>query len=172
MKKLMGFVLAVLLLAGCSSYNAYQDYYTNPADYSEIWALSGFYRGDTDRSPLFPESLDGLNVITFFCRYDQQLPLGEGVQLLLEIQYDDPLVFDREVDRLMGLTFSCPDVFDNLEGYALRLGENLASEFCLVDREKQIVSYVYLKNIPREQVKFDHRYIPEGYEGYGEVERT
>ena len=169
MKKLIPIFLAFFLV-GCHSYSAYKDYYTDPADYSQIWSLSGFYRGDEEISPLFPHRIDTLNVTTFFCRYDQQLPLGEGVQLLLEIQYSDPYAFAQEVDRLTALTFPCPDAFDDLEGCALQLGENLASEYCLIDRKQQTISYVYLNNIPREQVEFDHRYIPKGYSGYGEME--
>lgn len=170
MKKLIPMFLAILLLAGCHSYHAYQDYYTDPADYPQIWNLSGFYRGDTEISPLFPQTLDLLEVTAFFCRYDQQLPLGEGVQLLLEIQYPDEQAFAAEVDRLTALTFPCPDAFGGLEAHALRLGEALTSEFCLIHRAEQTVSYVYLKNIPREQVEIDQRYIPQGYSGYGEME--
>lgn len=170
MKRLIPVFLVFVLLCGCHSYTAYKDYYTDPAEYSQIWELSGFYRGEEERSPIFPERLDALNVITFFCRYDQQLPLGEGIQLLLEIQYPDARAFAAEVDRLTALTVPCSDAFDDLEAYALRLGENLTSEFCLINKAEQTIGYVYLYNLPREQVEIDQRYIPRGYSGYGETE--
>ena len=170
MKKLIPVFLAFVLLCGCHSYTAYKDYYTDTADYPEIWTLSGFYRGQEERSPIFPDRLNDLTVISFFCRYDQQLPLGEGVQLLLEIQYPDKQAFTAEVDRITALTVPCPDAFGGLEAHALRLGVDLTSEYCLINRAEQTIYYVYLKNIPKEQVEFDQRYIPRGYSGYGETE--
>ena len=69
----------LFLLTGCS-YSAYIDYY-DIKDYNSIWELTGFRHGYDNTSLLFPENIDDLEVVDFFCRYDQQLPLGEGIQV-------------------------------------------------------------------------------------------
>ncbi len=161
----------MLLLSGCNSYTAYKDYYTDVESYSEIWELAGFYRGSEEKSPLFPQTIDGLDVIDFSCRYDEQLPLGEGVQLLLSVRYEDEAAFDNELDRIASLTDSCDETFGKsaFDAYALRLGEELASEYCLVDVKNQTVHYVYLKNLPLTEIEFDYSFVPDGYSGYGDI---
>lgn len=160
----------VVFTGGCNSYTAYKDYYTNPNDYSKIWTLAGFYWGYEEISPLFPKQLDNLEVADFMCRYDQQLPLGEGVQLLLSIAYEDPTSFEREVDRIASLTTDRNDSFNDslLDAYAVRICEELVSEYALVDSSNQMIYYIYLRNIPVNEIEINHELLPHGYTGYGE----
>lgn len=158
------------MFTGCS-YVAYQDYYTNTDDYTEIWYLTGFRHGEEGISPFFPQSIDNLNVKTFSCRYDQQLPLGEGVQLFLEVQYADDILFNEEIERIETMSFECDQFFEEsqLSAYATHLGENDSSEYALIDKEQRIIYYIYLKDLPKDEIEFDMRYVPDGYMEYGEV---
>lgn len=165
-------ILAVFLfvLAGCS-YIAYKDYYSDVDDYEKIWSLSGFCPGYEDVSPFFPESIDELDVKEFVCRYDQQLPLGEGVQLFLKIQYADKAMFDTELEKISAMSFDCSQCFEEsaLSAYATRLGEHFASEYALIDEKQQVIYYIYIQNLPKTEIEFDHRFLPKGYKDYGEV---
>lgn len=164
-------MLALLFaFTGCS-YAANKDYYSDVDDYKEIWSLTGFNHGYDGVSLFFPESLENLDVKKFHCRYDEQLPLGEGVQILLEIQYSDEALFDAEIEKISSMATECKESFGQLElsAYATRLGADLSSEYALIDEEQQIIYYVYLQNVPKEEIEFDHELIPVGYTGYGEI---
>lgn len=173
MKKAVVFLWVFLLIfsAGCNSYSAYKDYYSDPKDYLQVWQRSGFYNAAESSSPLFPKDIDHLDVVDFMCRYDEQLPIGEGVQLYLKIQYKDQQSFDDEVDRIASVANVCNDAFDetNFDAYVMRLCEELVSEYALVDDNEQTVSYLYLKNIPKSEIEIDHTLLPKGYSGYGEL---
>lgn len=174
MKKILSLLLAACLLAalvGCNSYHAYKDTYTDPESYPKLWSLAGFYRGEGDRSALFPQSLHGRDVAQFFCRYDQQIPLGEGVQLLIKINYEDPTLFEDEVARIASLATLRNDAFSDSssEVYAVRICEDLASEYAFVDSSSQVIKYIYLRNIPKDEIEIDHELLPTDYVGYGEL---
>lgn len=158
------------ILTGCS-YVAYKDYYSDTGDYKEIWKLTGFRHGYEDISTFFPKSIDNLDVRDFRCRYDQQLPLGEGVQVFLEIQYTNENLFDTELEKISSMSFNCDDYFEEsvFSAYATRLGKDFSSEYALVDEEQRVVYYIYLQNIPKSEIEFDHKFLPIGYTGFGEV---
>lgn len=173
-KKVLFFLLSlctVLYCSGCSSYTAYKDYYNDICSYEEIWDLSGFRHGYDGPSPLFPSDVEKLDVVDFFCRYDQQLPLGEGIQVYLHIHYEDNEVFQDEVKRISALAFDSTDAFNKTEfsAYSLRLGTDLSSEYAMVDGSNQNIYYIYLQNLPQNEIEFDGSLIPNGYTGYGEV---
>jgi len=155
----------VLILTGC--YIAFKDYY-HEEDYREIWELTGFRHGYEGVSPFFPERIDNLEVKDFLCRYDQQIPLGEGVQLFMKIQYIDKMIFDKEYDKIRSMAFDCNDFFevDDLSAYAVRLGEEWSTEYALIDEEQQIIYYIFLYSVPKSQIRFNHRLLPAGYEDY------
>ena len=172
-KTLLAFLLSCVIIfaVGCNSYSAYKDYYSNVEEYLEIWTLSGFYYGETEMSPLFPSQINELDVEDFFCRYDQQFLLGEGVQLFLKVQYSDKPSFEDEVHRITSLTYSCKNEFNatECEVYALRLGDDLTSEYCFINTITRSVCYVYLKNIPKSEIEIDHKFVPKNYTEYGKV---
>jgi len=167
------FVLVLYILVvftGCS-YIAYKDYYSNIDEYAKIWELTGFHHGYEGASPLFPKSIANLDAKQFLCRYDQQLPLGEGIQVFLEIQYTDEGVFNTELEKISSLSFDCRDSFmgTSFAAYATRLGSNFSSEYALIDEDKQVIYYIYLQNIPKSEIEFDHQFLPAGYTGFGEI---
>ena len=174
MKKVLSLLLAVCLLAalvGCNSYHAYKDTYTDPDSYRKLWSLAGFYRGEGDRSALFPQSLHGLEVEQFFCRYDQQLPLGEGVQFLIKVHYEDYTLFDAEVTRIAGLATLCNEAFNqpSLDAYGIRILEDNTSEYAFIDSNNLGIYYIYLQSLPKEEIEIDHNLLPTEYFGYGQV---
>ena len=164
-------VLSVLLAASGCSYVSHKDYYSDLDDYSEIWELTGVRYSYKNTSSLFPENIENLSVKNFFCRYDQQLPLGEGMQVLLEIQYTDEDMFIREVEDISSISFSCDDYFPEIgfSAYAIRLGADSSSEYALIDEENQTVYYIYLQNIPQKEIEIDHKFLPAGYTEFGEI---
>lgn len=170
-KRKIAFVVVIFMLFSGCSYSAYKDYYRDSESYQNIWELSGFDHGYDGVSDFFPESLDTLDVVDYYCRYDQQLPLGEGIQLVVEVRYGDEKQLQDEENRLALLGFSCDEYFEgtNLSAYATRLGDNGASEYALIDHVNQTVRYIYIQNLPAEEIEFDHQFLPDGYTGYGEV---
>ena len=166
-------IMICLLLSGCSSYCAYKTYYDSPSDYPAVWELAGLYPGESDRSPLFPEDIRALEVESFFCRYDEQLPLGEGVQMLLHIRYDET-DFVKEVQRIEAQATDRTDAFDcaPFQALALCLGTEDRSEYALIDTRGRSIYYVYLYNLPKDQLEIDPRFLPIGYTGLGEVDDT
>ena len=169
------FLLAamVLSLLGCS-YSAYKHTYTDIQEYARMWELSGFRHEYDGTSPLFPDDPAELEVLDFFCRHDEQLPLGEGIQLLLHIRYEDGEAFNAEVERIASLTYNCNNAFaeSGLSAYAMRLGKKQSSEYALVDRDKQTVYYIYLQNLPLEEIELDRKLVPDNYSGYGDISHS
>ena len=165
-------IFTIIIYSGCS-YVAYKDYYSNTEDYSKIWELTGFHQGYEGISTFFPQSIDDVMVNNFFCRYDEQLPLGEGVQLFLEIQYDDETLFTVETERLSTLSVTCDEFFEHtgFSAYATCFGENFSLEYALVDQEQHIIYYIYLQQMPKDEIEFDHQLLPIGYTGFSEIEQ-
>lgn len=169
---MMVLAISMLLIFSACSYSAHKEYYSNVDNYAEIWDLTGFHHGYEDGfSRFFPETLEGFAVKDFYCRYDQQLPLGEGVQVFLKIQFSDEDMFQAELDRMKALSSRCDEYFEesNLDAYATRLGEDFLSEYALVDNEQLVVHYIFLQNLPKNEIEFDHQFLPIGYTGYGEI---
>lgn len=163
-------VNVLFVLTGCS-YVAYKDYYSSIDNYTEIWELTGFNHGYDNVSPFFPESIDNLDVKDFFCRYDQQLPLGEGIQVFLKIQYTDENLFDMELENISSMSFNCNDYFkeSGFSVYATHLGRDFSSQYALIDEGQRLIYYIYLQNIPENEIEFPHQFLPTGYTGFGEV---
>lgn len=164
-------LIIILLTFSSCSYPAYKHYYTDTNDYSKIWELAGFNHGYEDISLFFPEKLENLNVKDFYCRYDEQLPLGEGTQVFLKIHYNDISSFNSEKDRIISLSSNCNEYFEqsNYKAYATRLGDDGSSEYALIDETQQIIYYIFLQDLPKEQIEFDHRLLPTGYTEYGDI---
>lgn len=160
-----------IFLFGCT-YVAYQDEFTQLVDYPNIWELSGFHHGYTEDTMFFPKEITYLEVEDFYCRYDQQLPLGEGIQVFLRVAYETEDTFEAEMERLSSMAFACDEYFKEtgFAAYATRLGTEGVSEYVLVDAENRVLCYIYLQSLPKSEVMFDQSLLPEGYTGYGEIE--
>lgn len=109
-----------------------------------------------------------MEVEKFYCRYDEQLPLGEGIQILLEIVYDD-LSFKAELNRISEIALENKENFadSDLLAYYIQLGENGCWEYVLIDEEEQIVNYVFLYNLPEKEIEFEKTFLPNNYVDYG-----
>lgn len=159
-------VLLIFVLSGCA-YSAAKTYYRGTDDYNEIWKLAGLRHGYDDKSPLFPDEIDDLEVKDFYCRYDEQLPLGEGVQIFLEIAYDDTS-FDSEQKRISETAVEDKENFTDsrCSAYSLKMGENGCWEYALTDDSQNMVYYIFLYNLPEEEIEIDKNFLPENYVDY------
>jgi len=160
------FVICIsVLFSGCS-YVAYKDYYSNIDSYEKIWKLSGLSQKYKESIKLFPEDIDTLNVVDYYCRYDQQLPLGEAFQIFLKVNYDEKNLFNTEIDRITSLSFRCNEYFEvnDLSAYATLMEKDSYFEYVLVDEEQQTIYYIYLQNLPKEQIEFEYTFLPIQYE--------
>lgn len=162
--------LCIIVCSGCS-YEAYKEYFTEVTTYSEIWELPGIRGGVENGDSIFPRDISGLNVETFFCRYDEQLPIGEGIQIFVQVRYDDIEGFRNEKQRLQSKYNNC-DAYFNVDGYSFRssnLSELEFLEYAAINETEQTVIYVYLQDLPYEEIEFDEKFIPNGYTGYGDL---
>lgn len=153
-----------ILFSGCF-YPAYKDYYSDINNYEEIWELSGLSREYKNSIKLFPKDINSLNVTDCFCRYDQQLPLGEAFQVLLEIKYDESNEFKSEMNRILSCAFNCDEYFEDngLSAYATLMKAESYYEYVLVNEETQTIFYIYLQNLPKEQIEIKSDLLPTQY---------
>lgn len=162
-------VCILFFLTGCA-YTAHKKYISDVKEYAKIREMTGLHHGQGQLLPLFPQSLNQLTVKQFFCRYDEQLPLGEGIQIFLEIEYREP-DFYEEVDRIASLATQSNDLFSNngCDIYARELGIDNISEYACIDLEERFIRYIFLQDIPKAEIEFDKEWLPMGYSGYGEI---
>ncbi len=154
-------VINTFLLTSCS-YVAYKTYYTNEKDYSQIWALAGVSTGNKDIHDLFPTEISNLSVEEFFCRYDEQIPLGEGVQVFLKVHYEDKESFLAELERISLLAYSCDEHFQgsDMSAYATSMGEGSLWEYSLIDEQQQLIYYIYLRFLPKDEIEIENSMLP------------
>ena len=171
-KRIILTVLTVLLvssLVSCGYAVADTDYYTEK-DYDRIWELPGVSVSVDGGKSVFPESIDNLEIKDFFCRYDQQLPLGEGVQVFLRIKCDDEL-FESEIQRLQDLgQTDFDDLFEEsgCTAFVNSLGEEYSYyEYALIDETEREIIYVYLESLPKDEIEMNFKYLPSNYQDYG-----
>lgn len=174
LKKLLSILCLLILIfcfSGCS-YNAYKDYYYIE-NYSELWDLEGLQLINGENQTLFPKETENLNIKNFYCRYDQQIPLGEGVQIFLEVCYNES-DFSIEKDRIISITKECDDYFinSNLNAYSLYLGEDNSSQYVLIDYNTNTIYYIHLQDLPKEEIEIDEKFLPDNYIGYGEIKQS
>lgn len=164
-------ICLTVLCSGCR-YTAYIDYYSDIEDYEEIWDLSGFRHGYEDEM-FFPTNLDNYDIIDYYCRYDQQFPLGEGIQVYLEIQFPDDDSIKREIDRISVFATKSDKFFgkSGCEAYATRVGEDVLGtyEYALVDHHNKKIYFIYLQSLPKDEIEFSHTLLPNGYTEYGKT---
>ncbi|MBQ6831654.1 MAG: hypothetical protein IJO28_03360 [Oscillospiraceae bacterium] len=174
MKKIRNILLILILsvmflcFTGCD-YIAYKNYYTID-DYTEIWDLTGFDYKYIDLDFIFPAEIENYEVTDFFCRHDEQLPLIEGHQILLEVQFPDEEALAGELERIIPMTTQCSEHFKNssLDAYAVSLGEVIEDgwsffEYALVDKNNYKVYFVYLQDLPKKEIEFSHTLLPDDY---------
>lgn len=165
-------LLGCIVLFSSCKYSAITKYYNDPQQYVDVWELSGVRDSQEEKNTIFPKNLNDLNTVTFFCRYDQQYPLGEGVQILLEIKYFSDELFQKEFDKLSQQCFCVEDYFiDADKVFAVRFGEDDAIEYAMINEAEQLIAYVYIQSLPKDQIELDSKFIPTGYYDYSKVQR-
>lgn len=159
-------------LSGCS-YKTYFD----ENNYSEVWECSGFNPRLYDlyeTSSLFPESIDELNVEKFYARYDEQLPLGEGFQILLSVKYENKSEFNMETERIASVSTECSEQFENLDfnfsAYGTILGWEDSMEYAVINKDDQVIHYVYVQCTEKQEIEFEHDLLPINYPELGDGE--
>ena len=95
----------------------------------------------------------------------EQLPLGEGIQILLKIRYDTDLLLS-EKERISSMTEDCTDSFGNPDFMACstQICNEGVSEYVLINNEDQTIYYIYLQDIPKKEIEFDSELLPKEYE--------
>lgn len=165
-------LLSCVATFSACEYSAIKEYYNDPQRYSEIWELSGVRDPLEEENTIFPKDLSGLGVVTLFCRYDQQYPLGEGVQILLEVKYEDGEDFQKRIDELSQQCFGVDEYFTGVEKvFAVRFWDDYSMEYAVVNEDEQSISYIYLQSLPKDEIEIDEKFIPIGYCDYGKVEK-
>lgn len=167
MKRITMFLLALITaftFASCGYMTASTTYYKDIEDYNSVWELAGVTESEAS---VFPESVKGLETEEFFCRYDEQLPLGEGVQIFLRVKYDDSN-YENEINRLKEIASSDYDDFFEYSSFVSCFGEEYSFyEYALSDGEQKEIVYVYINGLPKSEIEIDGKYLPSNYEDYG-----
>ncbi len=165
MKKCITLFLAITMcfLSGCA-YIAHKEYYRKIEDYQEILELPGYWQSYDEEFPIFPERIDDLSVSKIYCRYDQLYPLGETIQIFLQIQYDDNS-FDAELERIAENSVKNDKDFTNDQffAYTVHLGEDDCWEYALVDETQKNVYYIFIYDVPEKEIEINKSFLPNNY---------
>ncbi|MBE6713884.1 MAG: hypothetical protein E7521_09365 [Ruminococcaceae bacterium] len=166
-------ILLLLLIKFCSYPAVSKDYYNDPDDYEDIWELEGVLElsklADNGYLAMFPTDVSRLEIKDYLCRHDQCLPLGEGFQLFIKVKYEDRKEFLEEKERLAALDAygKKTSTKTKLTLYMAQDGFRSCYEYTLIDEKEQTVIYIYLTGLPKKQIEFDHKYLPDNYKDYG-----
>lgn len=118
-------------------------------------------------------SEDGGELVGYSAKCIEELPLGESVQILLSVKYDDE-AFAKETERISQLSSSKPVLYDTehfkYPAYVSTVGYLNVCEYVLVDEENLTLHNVVLQSVKPEDVAFDASYLPSGYRDYGAVD--
>ena len=159
---------ALVCLASCKE----SKYYDN-TKYEEVWNLSGIRSeyGETRNGeyfrtvpPIYPSTLDGLNVTDYLCRYDIITPLGEDMQLFFKVKYNNSEELLEEKTRLAAGYENVTDKFDIAvsEVFADKMGEYVWS-YAVINEENNEIAYVYIQYAKKGDIEFDHSFLPKDY---------
>ena len=98
-----------------------------------------------DMKPTTSES--GGEIVGYSAKCIEELPLGESVQILLSVKYDDE-AFAKETERISQLSSSKPVLYDTehfkYPAYVSTVGYLNVCEYVLVDEENLTLHYVVL----------------------------
>lgn len=167
-KRLNKFICVLFILfffLNCCSCSVSTRYFYDIDDYDEIWELSGYGVKEDGALPIFPSTIKNLNVIDFFCRYDELIPLGEEIQIYLQIKYENYNEFKVEKERIESIAFVCTDRFDNSKfiPYCVKMGNDYTLEYALVNENESEIYYIYINNLSRNEIEFDSKFLPLDY---------
>ena len=177
MKRSLSIAVILCLVVSFFGCKMTSDYYKELSDYEDIWYLEGMRIDYLDHSPIFPASIESLEVQDFFCRHDIMFPVGEEIQIYLEVKYDTQ-DFSKEVERIKEAGTLCSEWFDrnlNLTAYCVELGKDINIddweadyEYALVDESLQTVYYIYMIYLDEHEIEFPKEFLPTNFTGYSE----
>ena len=179
--KLIVLIILVLSLCGCSNSvhefkgaEQYADSFYKSFSYHNHQTWKEEKDGSIVSGPraIVPSNFEEQDIVNYYNKYEDSLPLGEAVQTLLSVQYTKE-GFEKEVSCISGICYDSPIVYDetsfSLPAYITVLGWNDCSEYVLVDSENCILHYVFLQSVKQKNINIPAEYLPEGYSGYCEV---
>ncbi|MDD6095825.1 MAG: hypothetical protein PUC29_08795 [Clostridia bacterium] len=112
-------------------------------------------------------------IVQYYAKCIDELPLGERVQILLSVKYNSE-AFEKETERISAISQANPVLYDTehfqYPAYVSSIGYLNACEYVLVDSDNSTLHYVVLQSVLAEDIVFDASYLPSGYTDYGEVE--
>lgn len=177
MKKIIAVILLICLSFTLFACKMESDYYKDISDYTDICYLEGMRIDYADHSPVFPASIENLQVEDFFCRHDIMLPVGEEIQIYLKVKYDSES-FAAEIERIASVSEECSDMFDSsldYKAYCAELGKDIDTdgweddyEYALIDENEQTVQYIYLIYLDKDEIEFSTELLPLNYMDYSE----
>ena len=188
MKKVFLFVLYVMLvlsLCSCSTSihefqgsGEYEDSFFKSFSYHDHRTLKSVQQGDGTETVLIepteivPQNFEESDIVNYYNRYEELLPLGESVQTLLSVRYTKEN-FHKELGLISKVKADKSVVYDTTSfsypAYVAVLGWENCSEYVLIDEVNLTLHYVYLQSVQQEELRIDSQYLPEYYSGYGDV---
>lgn len=171
MKRIFAVVLIIAVCVGCTGCSLEEHHqYTSVEDYNKFFQLTEI-RFREDAYELFPKTLDGLQVNTFYSEWERGMIGSASVEFQLSVTYDKT-AFEKEVERLK----TCGNnkvVYDTnrfvFPAYVLMLGYMNTSYYALVDEENCQVHYLLLQIINVEDMNINKTFLPKGYGELGQV---
>lgn len=160
----------MLLLSKCGYDVRGHETYKEIEDYEKAFKLTNIKYFE-EAKELFPEDLEGLMALNFYCEWELGLLGDADVEMSLSVQYGEGSI-KEELERLKELadgkvvydttTFEYP-------AYVLMLGHEGANWYALVDESSFTIHYVMLQLIDKDRIDISHDFLPKGYYDFGYV---
>lgn len=169
-KRMLGSIGAVLvLIAGVFAflvfYGGFPEIHTQKNQY-RTWEKFAGYSG----LKVFPESIKEENIENYYYK-SQDTIFSPECQVYLEAFYDDEM-FEKEVERLSKISVTYQNKKnliiednENFHGtaYVCEYNWNHCYEYAVISKENKKISYIFLQNVKKEDIKFDSDSLPLQY---------
>ncbi len=125
---------------------------------------------------IFPKKLQkNTSNIKYYYSFSDTF-LDTTYQIYLDCKYNDD-EFKSEIKRLKLIKYDDGNiVFDkknfNYDAYVARLGYDCTSEYALIDKANDRIVYIYLQFAKRIDIRFDSKFLPNGYHLYGDCDSS
>lgn len=173
MKKVLSIILCLfmtLLLVACADDSFGHETYTKTKDYDKIFDLTEI-RFDESAFELFPQNVDDLQVVDFYCEWELGIVGSAKVELLLSVNYQQ-VDFDNEISRIKALgngNINYDDTNFKFPAYVSMLGYMNTNYYALIDEANTTIHYVLLQLIYEEDIDINKDFLPDNYVELGEV---
>ncbi|MBQ7670826.1 MAG: hypothetical protein IJS45_08925 [Clostridia bacterium] len=189
--KFISYIILLCLLFTCLASCSYTKVETDkPEDFDSTFLEARKYctslvwreEYDTEQNavvlvPDYPEMLPKLSgdseIVSYFAKCVEELPLGESVQILVSVKYETDADYNSEKQRISGiksgnLVLISDELFDKTSILSTASLMDIC-EYVICYDDDQILTYVYLQSVKEEDILFDHKYLPKGYYDYGKI---